>query len=401
MIRKLRLKFIIVNMSIVTVLLACILSFVYSLTLIQMENKSIRALQKTIALSYTQDDAPAQKLESRLPYVVLQITPDHSWELISSHNFDCTDQEFMDSIVAQALDSTKRTGNLTHHALRYCRIQYPGGDRLMFSDISKEQDVMHSLRYSCLALGVIGFFLFLGISILLSHWAIKPVDAAMKQQQQFIADASHELKTPLTVIMTNAELLQDPSATEAARRRCVDGILSMSQRMKDMTNQLLQLARLDAPLPQENLSELNFSELIEDEILPYEPLFFEKGLTLASEIQPDIRLNGSSQQLRQLLGILLDNAQKYCIPQGIAQVVLSATRKNRCVLTVANQGTPLTPEQCRQSFQRFYRIEASRGGESFGLGLAIAKGITEQHNGKIWVESKNGYNLYHAEFPRL
>ena len=401
MIRKLRLKFIIVNMSIVTVLLACILSFVYSLTLIQMENKSIRALQKTIALSYTQNDTPAQKLESRFPYVVLQITPDHSWELINSHNFDCSDQEFMDTIVNQALDSTKRTGNLTHYALRYCRIQYPGGDRLMFSDISKEQDVMHSLRYSCLALGVIGFFLFLGISILLSHWAIKPVAAAMKQQQQFIADASHELKTPLTVIMTNAEILQDPFATEAARCRCVDGILSMSQRMKDMTNQLLQLARLDAPLPQKNLSPLNFSELIEDEILPYEPLFFEKGLVLESEIQPDIRLNGSSQQLRQLLGILLDNAQKYCTPQGNAQVDLSATRKNRCVLTVANQGTPLTPEQCRQSFQRFYRIEASRGGESFGLGLAIAKGITEQHNGKIWVESKNGYNLYHAEFPRL
>lgn len=401
MIRKLRLKFIIVNMGIVTVLLACILGFVYSLTLIQMENKSIRALQKTIALSYTQDDTPAQKLESRFPYVVLQITPDHSWELIKSHNFDCSDQEFMDSIVAQALGSTKRTGNLKHHALRYCLIQYPGGDRLMFSDISKEQDVMHSLRYSCLALGVIGFFLFLGISILLSHWAIKPVDEAMKQQQQFIADASHELKTPLTVIMTNAELLQDPSATETTRRRCVDGILSMSQRMKDMTNQLLQLAKLDAPLPQQNLSELNFSELIEVEILPYEPLFFEKGLTLESEIQPDIRLNGNSQQLRQLLGILLDNAQKYCIPQGIAQVNLSATRKNRCVLTVANQGTPLTPEQCQQSFQRFYRIEASRGGESFGLGLAIAKGITEQHKGKIWVESKDGCNLYHAEFPCL
>lgn len=399
MIRKLRLKFVVVNMVIVTILLSCILGFVYSLTLIQMENKSIRTLQKKIAISYIQDSPQKGGQEYRFPYVVLQITPDHNWELIESHNFDCSDQDFMDTIVAQALNSSKRTGNLKHHALRYCLIKYPGGDRLIFSDISREQDVMNSLMYSCLALGVVGFFLFLGISILLSYWAVKPVDEAIKQQQQFVADASHELKTPLTVIMTNAELLQNPAATEATKRRCLDGILSMSQRMKDMTNQLLQLAKLDASIPQKGLSSLNFSELVEDEILPYEPLFFEKGLTLNTDIQPEIIINGNSLQLRQLIGILLDNAQKYTTPQGTTWVELSASRKNRCMLTVMNEGTPLSQEQCKQSFQRFYMTEASRGGESFGLGLAIAKSITEHHKGKIWVESKEGRNLYHAEFP--
>ena len=134
-------------------------------------------------------------------------------------------------------------------------------------------------------LAVVSFAVFFAASLLLSRWAVRPVEIAWRQQKQFVADASHELKTPLTVIISNAELLQQPGYDEAQRKKFSDSILIMSRQMRHLVESLLDLARLDSVQGTNDFAELDFSALVEDCILPFEPLFFERGLQLESEVE--------------------------------------------------------------------------------------------------------------------
>lgn len=399
MIRKLRLKFIAVNMGLVTIMLGAILGLVYGLTQIQLENRSTRMLQEITALSYSPNLAELAQRQGNPSYLVFQPDPAGEWDMMQSHNFELPQGVSCEDLVQQVIAAKKRTGNIKEYGLRYCFTEFPGGQRLVFADVSGNMEVLNNLMNNCLILGAAGFAVFLCVSIWLSRWAVRPVDEAMKQQRQFIADASHELKTPLTVIVTNAQLLQDPECSEATRQKCEKGIVAMSERMRSMTSQLLQLAKLDAAQPEKHREKLDLGSLLEDEILPYEPCFFEKGLLLHINIQPELWVNGDPEQLRQLLGILLDNARKYTAPGGSIRLMLKKKKRGRCILSVANEGELLSEEQCAKIFSRFYRTDGARSGESFGLGLAIAKSITEHHGGKIWMESSGGSNTCFVEMP--
>ena len=129
-------------------------------------------------------------------------------------------------------------------------------------------------------------------------------------------------------------------------------------------------------------------------------MFFEKGIELSSEIQDGIFLNGDKEHLRQVLEIFLDNAQKYASVPGSAAVKLERCGKNRCRLSVLNTGEAISPEDLKNIFKRFYRVDKARSRDgSFGLGLSIAESIVLRHRGKIWAESKNGVNTFFAELP--
>lgn len=157
---------------------------------------------------------------------------------------------------------------------------------------------------------------FFVISLLLAKWVTKPVEKTCNEQKQFIADASHELKTPLTVIMTNAEMLNDKSYQGSNRKDLAINILSRSKRMRGLVESLLELARLDNNKAQISLADIDLSKLINDSILPFEPLFFESGMLLESDIDNGITALGDKENLRQVINILLDNALKYSDPAG-------------------------------------------------------------------------------------
>lgn len=228
---------------------------------------------------------------------------------------------------------------------------------------------------------------------------MRPVERAWQQQRQFVAAASHELKTPLTVIMTNAELLQD-EADEARRSTFSSSILTMSRQMRALIEQMLELARTDSAESHLVLRPVDLSGLTARSLLPFEPLFFEQGLTLISQVDEGITVSGDEEALRRVLEILLDNAQKYSSPGGETQVTLHRRGRNHCALTVANQGEPIPPEARRQIFQRFYRADPARSRNgSFGLGLSIAEGIVAQHHGTIDVTCAGGFNRFRAELP--
>ena len=399
MIKRLRLKFIVINMGIATILLSAILGLVFYFTSANLETESIRMMER-IASQPFQMNAPGELGEDvRLPFFTLQLGP-HGELLDASGGYSAlSDAALLGGVAQAAAASPRRLGVLEEYNLRYYRSDAPMSRFLVFADISSERATLDGLRRTCLLIGGLSFLAFLWVSVLLSKWAVRPVERAWQQQRQFVAAASHELKTPLTVIMTNAELLQD-EADEARRSTFSSSILTMSRQMRALIEQMLELARTDSAESHLVLRPVDLSGLTARSLLPFEPLFFEQGLTLISQVDEGITVSGDEEALRRVLEILLDNAQKYSSPGGETQVTLHRRGRNHCALTVANQGEPIPPEARRQIFQRFYRADPARSRNgSFGLGLSIAEGIVAQHHGTIDVTCAGGFNRFRAELP--
>ena len=398
MIRKLRLKFVCVNMLIVTVMMAAIFSMVYHFTQADLETQSVSMLQSVAATPFRANRPGDPPEWVQLPFFVLDLDQAGNVTAAAGY-FDLTDEDDLQTLVYEANSAGGRVGVLPAYGLRYCRSVTPHGERIAFADMSSERATLANLMKSCLLIGALCFAVFLLISWLLARWAVKPVETAWQRQRQFVADASHELKTPLTVIMTNAELLNSPDFDETRRSQFAAHILTMSRQMRQLIEEMLDLARTDSGQANLVLSQVDLSKLVSDAVLPFEPVFFEAGLTLTADIQEGITLRGSGQHLRQTADILLDNARKYAAPPGEVTVTLTRTG-SRCRLAVSNPGPEISKEDLKNIFKRFYRSDAAhtqRG--SYGLGLSIAQNIVLRHHGKIWAESKNGRNTFFVELP--
>lgn len=293
MIRRLRVKFICINMAIVTVMMLAILGMLLHFTRDDLEQQSIRVMQSVMedrAYPSRPGEFPRQ---AKLPYFYVSVNTMGELSASFGGYYDLTNTEAIQEIITLALNSDDQTGILKDYSLRFQKRTTPFGQTIVFVDMSSELATMRSLTDTCILIGVLGFAVFLGLSFLLARWAVKPVETAWNQQRQFVADASHELKTPLTVILTNAELLQEPEYDEQARSRFVDSIMTMSRQMRGLVESLLELARVDNGGQNMVFSRLNFSELVSDALLPFEPVYFEKGLTLESNVEENLFVKGS------------------------------------------------------------------------------------------------------------
>ncbi|MGI5999167.1 MAG: sensor histidine kinase [Lutispora sp.] len=400
MIRKLRFKFVMINMSIVTIMLCVILGLVFHFTRANLEAESINMMQNIANRPFQLEIPNELGKDVRLPYFIIQLGLRGELVATGGGYYDLSDEKFLDDLINASITSPKTFAVIEKYNLRYYRVDTPLNHFLVFADISSERATLDNMMKSCLIIGALSFILFLGISIELSKWAVKPVEVAWKQQRQFVADASHELKTPLTVIITNAELAQSPEYDEDNKQKFLNSILTMSRQMRGLIEQLLELARADNSDSKEILDIVDFSKLVSNALLPFEPVFFERGLTLKSQIDKNIKVAGGEAQLCQVLDVLLDNAQKYSREAGTTWVTLKKHGKRHCLLKVANEGESISPEEAKNIFKRFYRSDKARSRTgSFGLGLSIAESIVTQHRGKIWVESANGINCFYVELP--
>ena len=247
---------------------------------------------------------------------------------------------------------------------------------------------MRSLTLTSLMVGGAALALLFGICLFLADWALRPVKRVWNQQRQFISDASHELKTPLTVILANLSILsRHGGETVDSQRKWISSTEDEAQRMKGLVEDLLTLARLDeagqtAPMPV--MSDVDLSDAVTGELLTFEPVAFERGVELESDVAPGVTVRGDAAKLKQLTAILIDNACKYAGLGGRVDVKL-ARRDGRIQLSVTNTGDVIPPEQLSHVFERFYRADKARtGGKSgYGLGLAIAAGIARLHSGDI------------------
>ncbi len=437
MIRSLKCRFIIVTMSIVSLMLAVVFSLVLILTKQRLFEDNLRMLESAVDAPMkiqAPDKRNRDSNELRLPIFRLLISADGEILEREGASFDLTDSDELSFLVSEALGSEQRNGVIEEYNLSFLRspVEKSGADDednaagaddadkaadfrhskysfpenaayiLVFSDVSSALNAMKNLLYSCLVMALLAFLGFLLIAVFLAKLTVRPVEQAWIQQRQFVSDASHELKTPLTVILTNVELLQEQSAAAApAIRRFTDNILTMSQQMRGLVESLLELARVDnGSIQKLALVPVDLSRLVEKELLTFEAMFYEKGLLLTDDIAEGIRVRGSAQHLSQVVEILLDNAQKYADPHGTVHVALRQSGAHHALLSVADPGEAISEENLKNIFKRFYRIDPARAmNHSYGLGLSIAQSIVENHRGRIWAESRNGINTFYVELP--
>ena len=255
------------------------------------------------------------------------------------------------------------------------------------------ESAMTLFRYT-LIFGSAALVLFFFLSVFLARKIVAPLEESYQKQKQFISDAGHELKTPVSVVSANAELL----SRELGDNQWLRNIQYENERMGLLVGQLLDLARTENVTPQ--MECIDFSRLVAGETLPFESVAFEKGLVLNSNITGGITVEGNSTQLKQLASILLDNAIRHSKPDG--EVRLTLTKDHGITeLSVINKGDEIPAEHRERIFERFYRIDTARNGEDkhYGLGLAIAKAIVDAHHGHIEVNCYNGLVEFHVRMP--
>ena len=248
-------------------------------------------------------------------------------------------------------------------------------------------------RYT-LIFGGVALVLFFFLSVFLARKIVAPLEESYQKQRQFISDAGHELKTPVSVVSANAELL----SRELGDNQWLQNIQYENERMGLLVGQLLDLARTENVIPQMEL--IDFSRLVAGEMLPFESVAFEKGLALNSNITSGITAEGNSAQLKQLTSILLDNAIQHSKPEG--EVCLTLTKDHGIAqLSVINKSDEIPTELRERIFERFYRMDTARSGEDkhYGLGLAIAKAIVDAHHGHIEVLCYNGLVEFRVRLP--
>lgn len=396
MLRNLRMRFIAITMAIVLVMLCVIFALVLHFTRESLEHESVSMMQ-AVAADPMQLNWP--ETSSRLPYFTVRISVFGSIRVIGTSYYDLTDTAFLSGLVSAATESGKVTGLLPAYSLRYYRTGHSGSEYIIFADVSSESSTLRALSRSFVLIGLGSLAVFFLLSLLLARWAVRPVEQAWKQQTEFVSDASHELKTPLTVILTNAELLRSGEHSSEEKDRFAENILTMSERMRELVERLLSLARADNGTMRTSFETVDLSALLTDTLLPFEPVFYERGLSLSSDIEAGIHICGSAGHLRQVAEILLDNARKYA-EEGTVEVTLKKQGRSRVLLTVATPGEPLSAEDRKNIFRRFYRKDAARSSDGgYGLGLAIAESLVKEHRGKIWCEARDGGNAFLVQLP--
>lgn len=393
MLKKLRLRFVLINMSIIVAMLLVIFGLVFGFTVADLQSQSKAMLQN---LSKGGPQFPRPGRDVRLPYFTVEINVWGDISVTGHTQYDITDKDFIQELIQIVYTSNNNTGRIDKYDLQYSTASGPTSNRIVFLDISSQRETLNSLVRMLLLIGAVSVAAFLVISILLARWAVKPIDQAWKQQTRFVSDASHELKTPLTVIMSNAELLTQDAENQ---QRYAQNILSSSQHMRNLVEGMLELARADNGQAQTAFTQIDLSKLAEDSAMLFEPVLFEKALQLESHIEPGIHVCGSQQHLYQAIAILLDNAGKYST-QGIVNLRLVRQGRAQCLLTVDNPGNPIPKEELQKIFERFYRADQARSNTgSFGLGLSIAQQIVQQHKGQIWAESNSTGNRFCILLP--
>lgn len=385
-------------MIIVTVMLGIIFGTVITMTHRNIEQHSISAMRDIAALPNPPEMPPNRPEPAAIPHFSLLVTPEGEFIAEDNGMFDLSDEEYLNSLFEYAESREEESGTVPDTTLRYFRNKTPMGNSYIFTDISAEADMLEGLYRASIIIGVIAFVLFFVISIFLASWAVRPVEEAWNRHRQFIADASHELKTPLTVITTNAELMKSEESDEN-KNKFTDNILTMSRQMRGLVESMLEIARLDNGSLKKEFSVFELSETVSDAILPFEALFFEKEQHFSSEIETGISINGNAEQIKQVVDILLDNANKYAFAKSDVKLILKKQGRNQCRLSVSNEGEAIPEEELKNIFKRFYRGDKTRQmNNSYGLGLSIAESIVKEHSGKISAESKNGINIFTVQF---
>lgn len=288
--------------------------------------------------------------------------------------------ESITEYVANAINDKGKNGNIGDY--RYGMKESDNGKIIVFANTTFQNKLLTELLRLSIIIGLISTSVLLVLIIILARFITRPVEVAMEKQKRFIADSSHELKTPLSIISANLEMLE----METSSNKRISAMTSGVNRMKYLIKELLLLARTEEKTTA--FQSFNMSELVESTILPLEVIAYEAGNTIETFIDEDVTFKGDEEGIRKVVGALMENAIKYSRENTVIKAKLSSKGDSK-ILEVYNEGIGVTKEQKERLFDKFYRVDVSRNSETggHGLGLSIVKNIVDLHKGKIYVES--------------
>lgn len=405
MFKQLRNKFLVLNLVIISIMMLIAFTSIYLITYNNVHKEIERELRRLAQFNMKMNEpikesykvlppVPEPKKNADFPQkrsVSFTLTMDYACNTIDIFSVLDMEESFYTAAKNEALISHKNQGTFKLEGNHWAFMikQHPAGYKIAFLDITPQQNILMTLIYTFLAVACIMLIFIFLISRFFANKAIEPISEAFDKQKQFIADASHELKTPLAVINTNIDaVLSNSTSALGDDAKWLHYIKSETERMAKLTNDLLYLTQVDHSEIKTVFSYFDFSETALDAVLTMEAIFFENNISLQYTIEPHLMIHGSSEQIKQVIIILLDNAAKYTNPKGKVDVTLSK-QHTHAVLTVTNTGDGIPPEALARLFDRFYRVDKarSRSNGSYGLGLSIAEAILKQHGGKISVKS--------------
>ncbi|MBQ2782299.1 MAG: HAMP domain-containing histidine kinase [Oscillospiraceae bacterium] len=386
MIKKLRKKVMGLAVLFVAILLSAVLLSLFFSARNTIAQRSTAQLLSALQFGAEQAEAPC---------FIAEVLPSGTVRVSGSHYYDLNDHEALSEAVEAAMSSGLRQGVLREQGLRFCRQDGLLTVRIAFMDSSFEQDTLRSLTLIGTLLFVVALAVVAALGWLLAGYITRPVERAWKREKQFLADASHELKTPLTVILSSSALLEETADEEQAAY--VENIRAEGQRMKALVEDMLTLWRTEERSPV--LAPTSLSEIVTEAALRFEPVAFEAGHPLHYDIENELNVLGEAEKLRRVVNILLDNAVKYAASNTAVRLTLDKVGK-QAVLAVENEGVPIPAEKLEHLFDRFYRADESRGeAKGFGLGLAIAREIVHGHRGTITARSDERVTVFTVALP--
>ena len=393
MISKLRKKIIAINVISVCIVFVIAMILVFGTGYARINDERIIRLVGVVEQESWRD-LEISKLRG---IVVVECSQTEQEYLVTSGEGVKLTEEQIHNVVEKVVKMNKNEGWATLRVL-YAKRTVDGVTRIALYDRNSNMTgVLMYIMYTLIAL-IVGSISYLVISYVLARIALKPVEESWNKQKQFLADASHELKTPLSIIMANTEIIAGHGdETVDSQRKWIENTRSESERMAGLVNDLLFLAKNDDGLKAQ-MDTVNLSECVETIVLSYEAVLYENGKTFNYSIAPELIVFGNEGQLKQLIAILLDNANKYSVESGNISLGVETVGKN-AQISVSNDCDELTEEQLEHLFDRFYTVDQSRSNAGNGLGLSIAQVICNTHRGKIAAEYSDGRICFEVSLP--
>ena len=391
MLRKLRKRFIIITMSLIGAVLLAVTVFacvnIYHAEMSRVE----RSLDAGLGM-FEERGEESNKIGGmgdRNPVVTVYVSP--TGDIVRANtNMGYLDDDILEEVAETATFSDHEKGRIKKYKLAFKKEESGYGIIIAFASYKEAKSQLQAAYLLAAMLFAGAMLILLLITIQLSKYAFRPAEKAWAQQQQFIADASHELKTPITAILANNNVvLAHGDSTVNEQKKWIENSQAEAQHMKELVNNMLFLAKSEGEEQKTLLTDVSLSDVCQEAVMQFDPVAFESGTLLESEIEDGVVITGDLTQLRQLAYILIDNACKYAGLGGSVDFRLTGGKAPQ--ITVNNTGDPIPPEDLPHIFERFYRSDKARTQKNqaggYGLGLAIARTIAEKHGAQIKAES--------------
>lgn len=394
MFRRLKKNLVLFNMGLLTLVFAAIFSAVAGLMVATSHSQTDMMLRRALDPQHGPFRDPA-------PMGAILLVLDDNGEILSVSAPPQIDKALIQEASSLALAQEREKGEFSYQTYRFAFALQSGDNpsRLAILDITGQLNFLRDTLLMLLGVSLLSLLVLFAISVLFAGKAVRPVREAFERQEDFIADASHELKTPLAILDANLSVIRsNPEETVESQEKWLSAMEEQSARMNGLIADMLTLAKLDAKQDSGPVYSIDFSQLVTGCLLSFEAVAFESGVRMDTDLTAGVSVSGNREQLSRLVYILLDNAVRHAPAGGRVWVTLQE-EKGRAVFRVKNTGE-ISQEALPHIFDRFYRTDAARSRDSggFGLGLAIAHSISRENRAKLTAGSRDGTTCFTVEF---